>query len=377
MLQIACFAIGCGATFGFGGKLLQFGADDKQTEAVARHGYTARILTVSQVVSEKTSVDRSLSFDVDLNSALSNDSLEHQQQVQQYQEQQQYQQQQEQLPEPTPGHTNLMSLCNSLSSKSNSSDEEAMWKFMRILFESDAREQLLLHLGYDKNVVSRRHGSIASSAPSAPTSPQQPVAASPQQAPPQMSSPLGANDAFDAPPPAQIGDSAIDGIDLAAGGVAATEMERVDDVVSPPGSPKSQDMANKLRSQSNVSAVSSVYSLPRHDNPVDNLIKQALLVANFDAAVDCCLENDKLADALLLATCGGEALWQRTLDSYLHKQMKTRPYMSIVSAIIRYVHVFFWLYLSLSLSLSSALSLFQFLRSKSTVVYHLLYTEES
>ena len=44
----------------------------------------------------------------------------------------------------------------------------------------------------------------------------------------------------------------------------------------------------------------------------DSAVKRALLVGNFAAAVDGCFEKGQLADALLLASCGGAELWEQT-----------------------------------------------------------------
>lgn len=65
----------------------------------------------------------------------------------------------------------------------------------------------------------------------------------------------------------------------------------------------------------------------------ESFLKRALLVGNFDAAVDCCLRNNQMADALLLSTCGGPELWKRTQDAFFSRQ--TRPFMKMVSAVIQ------------------------------------------
>uniref|UniRef100_A0A6Q2ZA90 Protein transport protein Sec31A n=1 Tax=Esox lucius TaxID=8010 RepID=A0A6Q2ZA90_ESOLU len=52
----------------------------------------------------------------------------------------------------------------------------------------------------------------------------------------------------------------------------------------------------------------------------DGLISQALLVGNFEGAVDLCLNDGRYAEAILLAISGGEELLQRTQRTYLDKQ---------------------------------------------------------
>lgn len=65
------------------------------------------------------------------------------------------------------------------------------------------------------------------------------------------------------------------------------------------------------------------------------MVKKALLVGNFEAAVDCCFRTGNLADALVLASCGGADLWTKTQERYFQSQSPKRPFLSVVNAIIR------------------------------------------
>lgn len=51
----------------------------------------------------------------------------------------------------------------------------------------------------------------------------------------------------------------------------------------------------------------------------DGLVTQALLTANFEAAVDVCLQHGRMADALLLAIAGGGDLLSRTQKAYFDR----------------------------------------------------------
>jgi protein transport protein SEC31 len=64
-------------------------------------------------------------------------------------------------------------------------------------------------------------------------------------------------------------------------------------------------------------------------------IRKALVVGNFAAAVDCCLEAGLMAEALLLAQCGDQALWQKTQSAFFDRQKQKYPFLSILYAIIR------------------------------------------
>jgi protein transport protein SEC31 len=69
--------------------------------------------------------------------------------------------------------------------------------------------------------------------------------------------------------------------------------------------------------------------------PAGEAVKKALLVGNFEAAVECCFRTGNLADALILASCGGAELWERTQERYFQSEEKKRPFLSLVNAIIQ------------------------------------------
>lgn len=56
------------------------------------------------------------------------------------------------------------------------------------------------------------------------------------------------------------------------------------------------------------------------DQDTDGLISQALLVGNFEGAVDLCLNDSRYPEAILLAISGGEELLKKTQQKYLQKQ---------------------------------------------------------
>jgi protein transport protein SEC31 len=66
-----------------------------------------------------------------------------------------------------------------------------------------------------------------------------------------------------------------------------------------------------------------------------NVVKEALIVGNFEAAVDCCFRTGNLADALVLASCGGAELWAKTQERYFESQAQRKPFLSVVGAIIQ------------------------------------------
>jgi len=73
---------------------------------------------------------------------------------------------------------------------------------------------------------------------------------------------------------------------------------------------------------------------PPMSKEAEETVNQALLVGNFEAAVDCCIRSGNLADALVLSSCGGAELWAKTSAQYFASEIAKRPFLSVVSAVI-------------------------------------------
>uniref|UniRef100_A0A8C4V1R2 Protein transport protein Sec31A n=1 Tax=Falco tinnunculus TaxID=100819 RepID=A0A8C4V1R2_FALTI len=68
-------------------------------------------------------------------------------------------------------------------------------------------------------------------------------------------------------------------------------------------------------------------------NYVDGLITQTLLTGNFESAVDLCLHDNRMADAIILAIAGGQELLSRTQEKYFAKMQSkiTRLITAVVT----------------------------------------------
>lgn len=139
-----------------------------------------------------------------------------------------------------------ISYCRAMADQSNDEYESHVWNFMQIMFEANAREELLAYLGFDPEKIHQTA--------------------------------MEFND-----------ENKEDG-----GGEVITQMSR----------------------------------------EAENAVKDALLVGNFEAAVECCFRSGNLADALVLASCGGADLWAKTQAQYFAREAKKRPFLSLVSAVV-------------------------------------------
>ncbi|NXN64222.1 SC31A protein, partial [Himantopus himantopus] len=67
---------------------------------------------------------------------------------------------------------------------------------------------------------------------------------------------------------------------------------------------------------------------------VDGLITQALLTGNFESAVNLCLHDNRMADAIILAIAGGQELLSRTQEKYFTK-MQSRTTRLITAVVTK------------------------------------------
>ncbi|KAF5895919.1 Protein transport protein Sec31A [Clarias magur] len=78
--------------------------------------------------------------------------------------------------------------------------------------------------------------------------------------------------------------------------------------------------------------VHQIQSNIKVNQDVDELITQALLIGDFEAAVNLCLHDDRMADAIILAIAGGPELLEKTQKKYL---IKTQSKVGkIISAVV-------------------------------------------
>ncbi|KAG9485148.1 hypothetical protein GDO78_008315 [Eleutherodactylus coqui] len=155
---------------------------------------------------------------------------------------------------------NLLSFCQSKVQNASQAFDKSIWNFLKVNFEQDAREKFLKLLGYSKEELDKK-------------------------------------------------------IAIALG-----------DALQNKSPSEGEDLAQSIQSVS--SQVTCFYCRSRETGPsrlassayTDGLISQALLLGNFEAAVDLCLKDGRYADAIILANAGGEDLLRETQQWYFARQ---------------------------------------------------------
>eukprot|EP01038_Epipyxis_sp_PR26KG_P012063 gene12063-16144_t len=234
-----------GASFGFGGKLVSF---DNQS-VPSGNKKTSFKIKISQVVEDSDLIAKSDLFHASLVKG-------------------EYKQ-----------------FCESKSISSEISvDERQIWSLMNVIcFGTNAREELLTHLGFNSQSI---------------TAAAEGYAASKQEVRDDVSP-------FDGNP--------------------------VDDVVS---KVDAMSLLNSIPSSSGIDAATLIKNAISGAE-AEPTIRKAIIVGNFEAAVNCCLEAGLMAEALLLAQCGDQALRVRTQAYFFEKQRHQHPFLNVLHAVIK------------------------------------------
>ncbi|KAL0062586.1 protein transport protein S31 [Marasmius tenuissimus] len=73
---------------------------------------------------------------------------------------------------------------------------------------------------------------------------------------------------------------------------------------------------------------------PSDESETERLVTKALVLGDFNSAVELCLSSDRFADALLLAVRGGPELLQKTQQAYFERQTISSPYLRLFQSIV-------------------------------------------
>lgn len=250
----------CGATFGFGGKLVAFNNHKSQVQDASGQTRPVEksVISISQVITEPDLVVRSESFEKAIAGGEKG---------------------------------TLKEYCVSKSQTSQDAEGET-WSFLSILFDDDARRQLLIRLGFE-DVLKTAQQEAADA-----------VAAGVE------------NLAIDGKPTIEVpGYDQVDDPDffdkLPEQGI------NLDAITSPVGAPEEPAVEN---------------GVPEQHGELEDEIQSALFVGNYDSAVESCFKAGRHADALLIANICGSELYKKAMCRFM--KLHPRPYMQIVSAMM-------------------------------------------
>jgi protein transport protein SEC31 len=96
-------------------------------------------------------------------------------------------------------------------------------------------------------------------------------------------------------------------------------------------------LSNELQSKAIVSNINLTELVENvlTSQEAEPMIRQALVIGNFQLAVSCCLEAGLMTEALLLAQCGDNDLWLQTQQYYFTKMKTKYNFLNILQSVIK------------------------------------------
>ncbi len=70
------------------------------------------------------------------------------------------------------------------------------------------------------------------------------------------------------------------------------------------------------------------------ESDADKDITRALMLGQFESALDVCLREDRISDAFMIAVCGGQKCIDKVQSAYLRKQAKGPSYLRLLASIV-------------------------------------------
>ena len=115
--------------------------------------------------------------------------------------------------------------------------------------------------------------------------------------------------------------------------MASSAQDVFGEVSSTPSAAPSLDLTSLPPSIANSTAEMVVSAMA--GEKAEPMIRKAIIVGNFEAAVECCLQAGLMAEALLLAQCGEQSLRIKTQAAFFEKQRNKHPFLNVLHAVIK------------------------------------------
>ncbi|KAK3304246.1 uncharacterized protein B0T15DRAFT_535897 [Chaetomium strumarium] len=197
----------------------------------------------------------------------------------------------------------IAGICDSHVAEAKTDEEKADWQVLKTLSESDGRTKILEYLGFGKDEGSATEEAGESAKEESKEEPREESNEAGLLAPPQANS-------VDAAKKKHKRVTSMWG-----------DVDEGDDFLS--------DLAPAKGAKTD-----DPFQLLGEGNAAEDGITKAIIMGNFEKAVDICMKEDRIADAFILANCGGKDLVEKVQTAYL-AQKKGRPsYLRLVNSII-------------------------------------------
>ncbi|KAJ0125363.1 hypothetical protein J7T55_006709 [Diaporthe amygdali] len=183
----------------------------------------------------------------------------------------------------------LKQICQSHLEQAKTDDEKADWRVMETLVAEDPRQQVIDHLGFSKD-EQIANGDEQKEAPE--------------------------EDETEAPKE--------NGIKKAAHKRMTSIFDGTD----------GDDFLSGLAANKGAKTEDPFHLLSEGNTALEDQITKALMLGNFAKAADICVKEDRMADAFIIANCGGKELVDKVQAAYLSNRKGSPSYLRLLSSVI-------------------------------------------
>lgn len=182
----------------------------------------------------------------------------------------------------------LKAICASHLEQAKTEDEKADWLVMETLVASDPRQQVIDYLGFNK---------------------EEEAADGEEKATPEDSELLVPKE----------------------NGVGKSKHKRM---VSMFDGEQGDDFLAGLAANKGAKTEDPFHLLSEGNTALEDQVTKALMLGNFGKAAELCLKADRMADAFVIANCGGKELMDKVQAAYLLKKKGSTSYLRLLSSVI-------------------------------------------
>lgn len=185
---------------------------------------------------------------------------------------------------------NLPALCEERIASAKTDEEKADWKVIETLVSKNPRSQLVKYLGFDDTSEETANGTE-------------------QQA--------QSEDASGEQKPSVNG--------------ASKTHKRFQSIFS---STADGDFLSELAATKGTRTINPFQIYTGSESEADRKITRALILGQFDRALDVCLQEDRMSDAFMIAICGGESCIKKAQEAYFAKQSAGPNYLRLLASVV-------------------------------------------
>ncbi|KAH7154971.1 hypothetical protein B0J13DRAFT_544443 [Dactylonectria estremocensis] len=124
-------------------------------------------------------------------------------------------------------------------------------------------------------------------------------------------------------------------VDAAASQDDATKKKRLSNFFSGAGGEEEgDDFLSELSAAKGAKTDNPFHLFSDSDTSIEKKVTKALMLGKFEKATDICLKENRMADAFLIANCGGQELVDKVQAAYLARKSGIPSYMRLLGSVI-------------------------------------------